>query len=203
MPGAAQPHQPCKRRKQQAGVWHCRGSAGSRNCKQPPGSRRRAPGFPVPRGSLVHLHQAQMGCSTFKRLISFLFVFKGNIWVLRSPGTGHDGWAVCVGTAAQSFSLKQPAWSHTQAFPMPEILPGGNCPSGWTSPPLLPRASNRSQPPPASLCSRSVPYTGHAALGFHTKQGSRDFCFHPQLPKPQVLVTAPCKLPAPALRTHL
>lgn len=82
------------------------------NCKQPPGSRRRAPGFPVPRGSLVHLHQAQTGCSIFKRLISFLFAFKGNIWVLHSPGPGHDGWAVCVGTAAQFFSLKQPAWSH-------------------------------------------------------------------------------------------
>lgn len=38
-------------------------------------------------GSLVRLHQAQMGCSTFKCLISFLFASKSNIWALR------DGWA--------------------------------------------------------------------------------------------------------------
>lgn len=43
----------------------------------------------------------------------------------------------------------------------------------------------------------------HRACGTWLSHKAGDFCFPPQLPKPQVLVTAPCKLHAPALRTHL
>lgn len=42
-------------------------------------------------------------------------------------------------------------------FPIPKLCTSGKCPSNWTSPLLLPRVSNWSQPAPASLCSRSVP----------------------------------------------
>lgn len=182
------------------------------NCKQPPGSRRKSARFPGCRGILVHLHQAQMDCSTFKRLISFLFVFKGNVWVPRSPATGERGmmdglcaWAPQPNPSASNSRHMRAAGMGTWLL-IPKLWTGGKHPSNWTSPLLLPRVSNWSPPSPASLCSWSVPYTArtwHLASEQSTQlEASALFPSHPKSRRgSQTLLHL--KLSAPALGTQL